>query len=553
MRRQRQRGVTLMIGTMSMIFLIPLIGLGIDVGFLFAVKSKLQAAVDGGALAAARALSLGSSTSSQQASAQAHASNWFNANFPSGYFGTHTTTMATNNPNCSGTVTACIYNDPSNPNLQHVAFTATTQVDTFFMKWFGYNYTVVGASSDATRRDVVAMMVLDRSGSMNTSGACPNLISAAKIFTGQFAAGRDYIGAVSYSDGTYLHSAPSTNFQTVLGYANDSGTAAGQLDTIQCNGGTGTPEAVSIAYDQLYKTNLPGALNMIMFETDGLPNTMVFNWWDGANTVAGIASTSGCKDANAKTKAQGGFGSLAALPNWTTGHTMSSTAYSNVPAGIVASMYSFDPWQSPGFYLAFNPWQTGVNSSNNSIYLTSNGCQWQSGNLTTNITDLAWTPLQDVYGNQMNPATNPFQGAVTTLSGPGTTKYLSLAGSTQTQWTNFHKGVLNATDNAAYQVRTNGTLPAYVFGIGLGGNCTPNCTAANRTGDPPDYILMQRMANDPNGDLYNTPPNYTSCATEPTCVNYSGQPQGTFIYSYDKTQLVQAFLSVSSQVLRLSH
>lgn len=32
-----------MIGTMSLVFLVPMIELGIDVGFMLAVKSKLQA------------------------------------------------------------------------------------------------------------------------------------------------------------------------------------------------------------------------------------------------------------------------------------------------------------------------------------------------------------------------------------------------------------------------------------------------------------------------------------------------------------------------------
>jgi Flp pilus assembly protein TadG len=550
MRKLKQRGVILIVGTMSLIFIVPLIGLGIDVGFLFAVNSKLQGAVDGASLAAALALSLGATTAAQASSAQSNAVNWFYANFPNGYFGTHSTVMSTAN--------VSVFNDPNNPNLQHVTMTATTQVDAFFMRWFGYTSTTVGASSDATRRDAVIMMVLDRSGSMNTSGSCPSLISAAKLFTGQFAAGRDYIGAVSFSDGTYLHTVPTTSFQSVLGYTNDSGSSTGSLDTIQCNGGTGTPQAVAIAYDQLYKVNLPGAYNILMFETDGLPNTLTLNWWDNVNTVAGIASGSNCTDINNKKISASGFQTLASLRNWTSGHAMASSAYSNVPQGIVGAMYSGDPAQaqfnSEYFLQMFYPWQSGVNSSSNSSYVTStaNGCSFNSGsapveNMQNN--DLAWVPLTDVYGNSLNPA-NSFAGAVTTTGGG---RYLSLAGSNSTQWTNYHAGVLNATDNAAYRVRTNATLPTTVFVIGLGGNCTPSCTSSPRTGDPPDYVLLQRMANDPNGDLYNTPQSYGSCASESNCINYPSQPIGTFIYSVDKTQLVQAFLSVSSQILRLSH
>ena len=67
--------------------------------------------------------------------------------------------------------------------------------------------------------------------------------------------------------------------------------------------------------------------------------------------------------------------------------------------------------------------------------------------------------------------------------------------SNPTNWQNYHNGVLNATDNAAYNARANTTIAATVFAIGLGGNST--------TG-PPDPVLLQRMANDPNGDEFNT-------------------------------------------------
>jgi hypothetical protein len=63
---------------------------------------------------------------------------------------------------------------------------------------------------------------------------------------------------------------------------------------------------------------------------------------------------------------------------------------------------------------------------------------------------------------------------------------------------------------------------------------------------------MQRMANDPNGDNYNSPAKYQACALETGCITYSNQPQGTFIFSSNSTQLAQAFLQISSQILRLS-
>jgi len=116
-------------------------------------------------------------------------------------------------------------------------------------------------------------------------------------------------------------------------------------------------------------------------------------------------------------------------------------------------------------------------------------------------------------------------------------------------WSAFHAGVLNATDNAAYNARNNygqassvGIGPVTVFTIALGGN----------TGDQPDPILLQRMANDPNGDTFNSPPMFSACSSEPTCITYSSQPQGLLIYSSNRYQLSQAFQTISSQILRLS-
>jgi Flp pilus assembly protein TadG len=538
----REKGTSLFLGTIALVFIVPLIGLFIDVGILYSAKARLQAAVDGASLAAARSLNLGQTTAAQATTAKQNAVNWFYANFPTGNWATTNTNMTL--------ASVTVQDDPNNPQLRDVSLTASTQVPTWFMRWFNVSSTTLNASGQASRRDVVAMLVLDRSGSMcSINGApaappcglgdgtpCDAMITAAKNFTGAFAAGRDRIGLLTFSDGSYLDSKPVTNFQTLLGYSNASGNAAGLLDNIKCNGGTGTAEAVSLAYNELYKLALPGALNVVMLETDGLPNTLVYNWWDGA--TAGIANASGCKDTNNKTKSGGGWATLPSMKQWTPGYNMSNggTGYmSNIPAGAIGSFYTSDPIQGTYMILMYNPWQAGDTGGNNSIAVSGSGCTF-SGGTTGDYSDFAWLPSQDVYGNKVNPA-NAYLSL--TLSGGHN---LLNGGSDAANWPNTHAAALNATDNSAYNVRTNATLPAYVFVIGLGGN----------HGNPPDAILLQRMANDPNGDLFNSPPSYSACASEPTCISYSNQPQGTFIYSPTTASLGQAFLKISSQVLRLS-
>ena len=205
------------------------------------------------------------------------------------------------------------------------------------------------------------------------------MVTAAKLFTGQFAEGRDRIGLISYSDGTYVHSSPSTSFQTTLGYSNNSGSGTGQIDAISCGGGTGTAEAFSMAYQLLHETNLPGALNVVLLETDGLPNTLAMNFYDSTNNAAGLnSSDSACKDVNGKTMSSGlGFKTAASIPSWTPGLQLNASpflttnpVYSNVPAGMVAAISSSDPGGTT-FWSMINYWTTFGQSQSTGTLLVS--------------------------------------------------------------------------------------------------------------------------------------------------------------------------------------
>jgi Flp pilus assembly protein TadG len=559
-RRNREKGASLFIAIAALVWVvIPMLGLFIDLGILYSVKARLQAAVDGAALAAARALNLGQSTPAQALSAQQNAVNWFYANFPAGNWNTVNTVMNT------GTVT--VVNSPNNANLRQVTVTATTNVPAWFMKWLGFNTTPLAVTGQASRKDLVAMLVLDRSGSMcsingaapapscgaNDGTPCASMITAAKNFTGAFAAGRDQIGMMTFADGYYLDSAPTTNFQSVLGYTNAAGSGAGAIDNVTCAGGTGTAAAVSLAYNELYKIAEPGAMNLIMLETDGLPNTLIYNFYGTPGTIATLAlnNGSGCKDTNGKTVANGGWKTAASVPSWLPAISMNTggTGFmSNVPAGATGAFYTADPSQGPPYYniLMFNPTQTSDSSGNNdSIYIngTANGCTFNGGG-SNDYSDFNWLPSQDVFGNQVDPGPTPTEYQSLALTNVGGVMVNNLTGTIATDWPQAtHPAALNATDNAAYNARNNGTLPAYVFTIGLGGN----------HGNPPDPVLLQRMANDPNGDQFNNPAVYPACSTEATCINYPNQPEGQFIYAPTAAQLGQAFLAISSQILRLSH
>ena len=512
-----ERGVSLVLGTAALVFIIPAVGLAIDVGYIYAVKAKLQAAVDGAALAAARGLSLGQTTSEQADGAKQNAVRWFYANLPTNDWATRDTQMDISDTH------VLVFDDASNPQVRNVTVSASTSAPTLFMRWFGTDQTVITATSKASRRDVVAMMVLDRSGSMGAS--CIALIAAAKQFTGQFAAGRDQIGLVTFSDGVAPVTAPSTSFQTILGYSNASGSGAGTLDTIKCNGSTGTAEAISLGYNELYKKALPGALNLMVVETDGLPNTTVFNWWDGASY--GISPTSGCQDGSGQTSAGGGWALAGTGRQWFGGQSMNTggTGYmSNIPAGTIGAFSTSDP-PAQNFSVLHNPSQAGHSSPNNSVMIggAAPGCKFAGGS-SGNISDFAWLPSSDVYGNSVNP---PAAYKSVTVTGG----HIAMTGNTATDWTNAHGAALNTADDAAYRARTNATLPVYVFAVGFGGSV--------------DAVLLQRMANDPS---WLTAP---MCGSS-SCSNYPAQPQGRYVFAANTQELMQAFMSLSSEALRLS-
>src|SRR5665213_2682738 len=96
--RNRQAGASLFLAIAGLVWVvIPILGLVVDLGILYSAKARLQAAVDGAALAAARALNLGQTTDEQALAAQQNAVNWFYANFPPGNWSTTGTVMTTGN------------------------------------------------------------------------------------------------------------------------------------------------------------------------------------------------------------------------------------------------------------------------------------------------------------------------------------------------------------------------------------------------------------------------------------------------------------------------
>jgi Mg-chelatase subunit ChlD len=330
---------------------VPIIGLGIDGSSLYIVRARLSQAVDAGVLAGAQSLNVGQDIASQTASATAVATKYFNANFPTGLWGT-------SNPSVAVTVAQ---NDTT--HLRSVAITASVTAPLYFMNIVHINSSTVQISATATRRDINVMLVLDRSGSMVDAGAIPSLKSAATSFVNQFASGRDKVGLEVMGGGTYMAYSPSVNFET------DSPNVPTLIGEMAGGGATNTSQALWLAYQQLVNLNEPGALNVIVLFTDGRPTAFTGSF--------PIAASSHC------------------------------TSKANKTAAITYYVdNNQNPFANAGLFQYLDTSITDVNTEGE-VIAGSAGCAYNNNQVWSgtaeNVTqDIASFPSQDIYGNGTN-------------------------------------------------------------------------------------------------------------------------------------------------------
>ncbi len=199
--KRRRRGITIIVTATMLVFTMPMLGLAIDAGLLYAVKARLSAATDAAAMAAARSLSLGITLAEQEASAEARGEAFFRANFPPGTLGV-------------GNYTVVVDVQETQTRVRTISVNVTAGVGLYFMRSMGITNTAVTAVGKASRRDVNVMVVIDRSGSMNDNGGCSGVKTAAVSFLSMFANGRDRFGMITYGGSYKLDYPPNMNFKT---------------------------------------------------------------------------------------------------------------------------------------------------------------------------------------------------------------------------------------------------------------------------------------------------------------------------------------------------
>ncbi len=489
-RRLRTRGAAIVMLSTFLIFmlLIPLVGLAIDGSILWMIKVKFTAAMDAGALAGARSLSVGMDLASQKASAEATARAYVRANFPDHYWHTGVTN-----------VTA----EAAETGLRTRTVTVTGNITSplYFMQMLGKKSQVIAATAMTTRRDVNVELVLDRSSSM--SGAMAPMLGAARKFVSQFAEGRDSVGLIVFGGAALvLFPTPGADGQSPNGPQNNFKTANPSVDTLisrTVNGGnTGMAQAIHMAYEELRRKNQAGALNLIVLFTDGLPNGVVANFNDA--TTGFVA------------------GKPVLLNNYLTANCVHKGDAAYPMIGFMS--------QTGGFSSSTSGTDTnGIKSLTDStvssvkeepIYKNqegSNGCHYRYGYNGYNNgqkirDDITQVPPTDLYGNRTD----------------GPYKVVNLAQARMIP-SEFGKAAMNAADNQVMvTMRNDRNILPVLYAIGYDGGS-----------ERPDETWMRRISNDPLSAYYD-----------------STYPVGLYVKVPTTDQLLAAFNRVASEIMRLA-
>lgn len=484
---RRRKGVAIIMTAIMLTFIVPLVGLAIDAGIMYAVRARLQGAADAAALASARTLNLGQTLAEQQAGAVDRAKRYFKANFPDGTF---------------DTIKKDVKVEVREIALRReVEVIAEFEPPVYFMRYLGWGSAgkdlLVRVSGTATRRDVNLMLVVDRSRSLASAGACDEVEASSRTFVDLFANERDRIGLITYGISYRVDYAPTKFFKN----APTLDSVLSNIDPNGCNGGTGSAQGFWNGYVQLNNIGEPGAFNVIVFFTDGIPNTVTADFPVKMQVTPEENQTTRCYD-------------------WTRGLRQGDAGWDpsgQIYRGALFRNRGLHDFNAPVMPVADDPGAIErPNGFTGDPPAVSDDC-WFRNNLNQYARDLPYIPDTDLYGNSI------FGYKPVDVYGAGH-PYAGKANITDSD--NIDRAAVNALDNAAQRVRDralNPNMPVTVYVIGLGG-----AGAA-------EHELLRRVANDPIAGNF-----------DPT------KPQGMYVYAPTAAQLQEAFARVASEVLRFS-
>lgn len=296
------------------------------------------------------------------------------------------------------------------------------------------------------------------------------------------------VGLVIFGSSVYSYP-PSTTFATPDA---NGRTVLSLINQIKCQGNTDTVGGLQAGYSQIQAVNSTSRVNVIVLLTDGRPNGFIGDY----------------------TKLRKNPGSCDTAGNPLIG-VAAQWAGGPKPSGTTAGLMP---------YVATTP-----NGADGAAIAAAAGCQ-MAGDMTKMRNDLIKMPAVDVFGNS---TTGPYSQYNTNSPYYGQTATLDLTIPAQVEISS-----VNAVDNEATTIRTDAKLKPAIYTIALEGN---------DPADPPDTLMLRKMANDPSMESDADP------IAQMFFQQQKGQTTGYFADAPDPSQLAAAFNSVAAQiVVRLS-
>jgi len=275
---KRSEGQILILTVLTIIVVLGLSALTIDLGMAYAVKAKLNSAVDAASLAAGKAVKIGADDASRRQNATNAANSFFAANFPTGIRGTTSSAFS-------------VDSITSVDGSWIIRVSASATAPTFFSSIFNRPIRV-GASAEATVKTLDMMLVLDCSGSLGSD--FPDLQAAAVNFINGFqgGAGGDRIGLVTFASGAVLDDPINKN--ATRGFTKS--TLVNHINATYSSGATNAEEAMRIAKAELdaIPAVLRSTLRAIVFFSDGAPNIVSARFKTSSGTIVPTCTTPPC-------------------------------------------------------------------------------------------------------------------------------------------------------------------------------------------------------------------------------------------------------------------